>query len=74
VGVFVKLWQADVERFAELKGSDWNWLSIDRAMLKAPLGGKDQPEPGRECRAVDAACYDEMRDILTEFGFIAHIC
>lgn len=37
--VFLKLWQAGVERFDELKGIDWDWLSMDGAMTKAPLGG-----------------------------------
>jgi transposase len=38
--VFLKLWQVGVQRFDELKGIDWNWLSMDGAMTKAPLGGK----------------------------------
>jgi transposase len=40
-GVFLKLWQAGVESFDELKGVDWNWLSMDGAMTKAPLGGEE---------------------------------
>ncbi len=39
-GVFLELWQAGLERFDELKGLDWNWLSMDGAMTKAPLGGE----------------------------------
>ena len=39
-GVFLRLWQAGVEQFDELKGLDWRWLSIDGAMTKAPLGGE----------------------------------
>ena len=47
-GVFLKLWQAGVERFDELKGLDWNWLSRGGAMTKAPLGGgKDGAESDR---------------------------
>src|SRR5262245_43644458 len=47
-GVFVKLWQSGVERFDELKGIDWAWLSMDGAMTKAPLGGeKDRPKSDR---------------------------
>lgn len=38
-GVFLALWKAGVERFDELRGLDWNWLSMDGAMTKAPLGG-----------------------------------
>ena len=44
-GVFLLLWQAGLERFDELKGIDWAWLSMDGAMTKAPLGGeKDRAE------------------------------
>ena len=33
--------QAGVERFDELQGIDWAWLSMDGAMTKVPLGGED---------------------------------
>ena len=39
-GVFLRLWQAGGGQFDELKGIDWNWLSMDGAMTKAPLGGE----------------------------------
>ena len=39
-GVFLKLWEAGVAQFEELKEIDWNWLSMDGAMTKAPLGGE----------------------------------
>jgi putative transposase len=39
-GVFLKVWQAGVERFNEVCGIDWAWLSMDEAMTKAPLGGE----------------------------------
>ena len=39
-GVFLQLWQAGVELFDEVQGIDWNWLSMDGAMTKAPLGGE----------------------------------
>lgn len=43
--VFLKLWQAGVEQFDELQGIDWDWLSMDGAMTKAPLGGgKNRPQ------------------------------
>jgi putative transposase len=38
-GVFLKLWQAGLEQFEETRGIDWDWLSMDGAMTKAPLGG-----------------------------------
>jgi transposase len=37
-GVFEKLWYAGGEQFDDLKGIAWNWLSMDGAMTKAPLG------------------------------------
>lgn len=44
--VFLKLWQRGVERFDDLKGIDWAWLSMDGAMTKAPLGGEETgPNP-----------------------------
>jgi putative transposase len=44
-GVFRQLWQKGVEQFDELQGLDWNWLSMDGAMTKAPLGGeKNRPQ------------------------------
>ncbi len=39
-GVFLELWKVGLEQFDELKGIDWNWLSLDGALNKAPLGGK----------------------------------
>jgi putative transposase len=46
--VFLKLWQAGVEQFDDLKGIDWQWLSMDGAMTKAPLGGeKNRTESDR---------------------------
>jgi len=39
-GVFLKLWQKGVEQFDELQGIEWEWLSLDGAMTKAPLGGE----------------------------------
>lgn len=39
-GVFLKLWQAGVQQFDDLQGLDWEWLSMDGAMTKAPLGGE----------------------------------
>jgi transposase len=44
-GVFLRLWKAGVEQFDDLKGIDWNWLSMDGARTKAPCGGeKHRPQ------------------------------
>ena len=45
-GVFLELWRVGLERYDELKGLDWSWLSMDGAMTKSPLGGgKNRPQP-----------------------------
>jgi putative transposase len=51
-GVFLRLWQAGVEQFDDLRGIDWQWLSMDGAMTKAPLGGEnDRPQSDRPRQA-----------------------
>jgi putative transposase len=60
-GVFLKLWQAGVEQFDELCGIDWDWLSMDGVMVKAPLGGeKTGPNP------TDRGKSGVKRSVLTE--------
>ncbi len=40
-GVFLELWRVGLERYDELQGLDWSWLSMDGAMTKAPwVGGR----------------------------------
>ena len=39
-GVFLQFWEAGLEQYDEVKGIDWEWLSMDGAMTKAPLGGE----------------------------------
>src|SRR6266702_1121528 len=59
--VFLKLWQAGAEQFDELCGIDWDWLSMDGAMVKAPLGGeKTGPNP------TDRGKSGVKRSVLTE--------
>ena len=59
--VFLKLWQAGVERFDELQGIDWSFSSMDGAMTKAPLGGeKTGPNP------TDRGKAGVKRSLLTE--------
>src|SRR3712207_747660 len=38
-GVFHQLWALGLAAYDELVGLDWDWLSMDGAMTKAPLGG-----------------------------------
>ena len=59
--VFLKLWHMGVAQFDELQGLDWNWLSMDGAMTKAPLGVKKTgPNP------TDRAKGGVKRSLLTE--------
>lgn len=47
-GVFHRFWQSGLMAYDKLEGIDWNWLALDGAMGKAPLGGeKNGPQPDR---------------------------
>lgn len=37
--VFVALWEQGLVDYEALQGIDWEWLAMDGAMTKAPLGG-----------------------------------
>src|SRR5436309_15725940 len=39
-GVFRKLWQLGLAEYDVMKGIDWEWLAMDGAVTKAPLGGE----------------------------------
>jgi transposase len=44
-GLFLNLWKAGLLMYDELKGIDWDWMSMDGAMTKSPLsGGKMRAE------------------------------
>lgn len=53
-GVFELLWIQGLLAYDELKGIDWDWLSMDGAMTKAPLGGEKHGQkphrPGQKRR------------------------
>src|SRR5262249_45585755 len=47
-GVFEQFWIAGLLGYEELEGIDWNWVAMDGAMTKAPLGGeKNRAQPNR---------------------------
>lgn len=47
-GVFEQFWRQGLLEYDRLKGIDWDWLALDGAMTKAPLGGeKNRPQPDR---------------------------
>ena len=43
--VFLKLWQTGVEQFDELRGIDWDWLSMDGAMRHLLPWAGQKPDP-----------------------------
>lgn len=51
-GVFLALWAKGLVEYDALQGIDWEWLAMDGAMTKAPLGGeKGGQEPHRPRQA-----------------------
>ena len=45
-GMFLEFWQQGLLAYDALEGIDWQWLAMDGAMTKAPLGGeKNRPQP-----------------------------
>src|ERR1700710_189380 len=60
-GVFVNLWATGLQEYDELKGLDWEWLAMDGAMTKAPLGGE---RTGRN--PTDRGKQGTKRSLLTE--------
>lgn len=39
-GFFARLWEASLLDYDEMKGLDFEWMVMDGAMTKAPLGGE----------------------------------
>jgi transposase len=39
-GVFLAMWERGLKQYADEVGIEWDWMSMDGAMVKAPLGGK----------------------------------
>jgi putative transposase len=60
-GVFINLWATGLREYDELKGLDWEWLAMDGAMTKAPLGGE---RVGRN--PTDRGKLGTKRSLLTE--------
>jgi len=57
-GVFAEFWRQGLVAYEELKGIEWEWLSCDGALAKAPLGGAetgpnptDRAKRGRSARS-----------------------
>src|SRR5205823_4426847 len=39
-GVFREMWETGLMAYDDAEGIDWDWLSMDGCMTKAPLGGE----------------------------------
>ena len=39
-GFFARLWEASLLDYHEMQGLDFEWMALDGAMTKAPLGGE----------------------------------
>jgi len=53
-GVFEAFWQQGLLAYDGLEGIGWDWLALDGAMGKAPLGGgENRPQPDRPGQARD---------------------
>ena len=50
-GVFLALWQNGLVAYDALKGIAWEWLALDGAMTKAPLGGETGGQASDRSRA-----------------------
>jgi transposase len=52
-GIFLAFWEQGLAVYEALQGIDWEWLAMDGAMTKAPLGGEkggQEPDRPREDR------------------------
>jgi putative transposase len=57
-GVFEEFWRRGLLKLSELEAIDWEWLALDGAIVKAPLGGEktgpnptDRAKRGRSARS-----------------------
>ena len=60
-GIFEKMWAIALETYDRLKGLDWEWISIDGALTKAPLGGEATGK-----NPTDRAKRGTKRSLMTE--------
>ena len=61
-GVFAEFWRQGLLAYDAMAGIDWNWLALDGAMGKAPLGGeKNRAEPDRSRQTGDEALLADGR-------------
>lgn len=63
-GFFERLWEAELARYDELEGIEWEWQSVDGVMTKAPLGSADSEVRGPN--PTDRAKMGVKRSMLTD--------
>jgi len=62
-GLFLALWKSGLLAYDALQGIDWEWLAMDGAMTKAPLGGKTVGK-----HPTDRGTVGTKRSVLTDVG------
>jgi transposase len=64
-GFFQAIWLAGLERYDEIKGIDWTWLSGDGCTTKAPLAqesvGKNPTDRGKNGEQASPPCRRQGR-------------
>ena len=62
-GVFLTPWEHGLMAYDDWKGIDWDWLSMDGCMTKAPLGGKKTGKnpTDRAKKGTNAVCWSRPR-------------
>jgi len=59
-GFFQSLWVAGLERYDEIRGIQWDWLSADGCMTKAPLAlqsvGNNPTDRGKKRKQAASSC------------------
>jgi putative transposase len=61
LGIFHQLWQTVLRHYDHLIGIDWNWLAVDGATTKAPLGGE-----GTGANPTDRSKSGTKRSVMTD--------
>ena len=64
-GVFLEMWKQGLFAYDALRGIDWEWLSMDGCMTKAPLGGEkvwEKPHGSGQARSETQPSHRRRRD------------
>ena len=76
-GVFEEFWKQGLSAYDQMEGIDWSWISMDATMTKAPLketlASLQADRPSEPLGYPGGYDYHEVRGVVQEFGFTAHI-